>query len=93
MKTKPKRTSPQREDWQSLYKKLLQERERNLLQMEHLRAENKMLRCNLYRLMDKDYGKPIDKEKLLAQAVFVPSLEEVVTAGLKRKGGKNGSRR
>jgi hypothetical protein len=63
---------------------LLRERDRIQLEIEHLRAENRMLRDNLYRLMDKDYGKPIDKKRLLAQAVYEPSLDDII-AELRRE--------
>ncbi len=85
------KTAPRR-DWQQLCRSLLRERDQTRLELEHLRAENKMLRQNLYMLMDEDYGKPIDKEKLLAQAVFEPSLEDVI-AELRREVPGNASRK
>jgi hypothetical protein len=75
--SKRKATMPPPDDWEKLWQVMVRKVDQMQAELDHLRAENKMLRYNIYMLMDKDYGKPIDKEKLLAQAVPC-SIDEIV---------------
>lgn len=63
-------------EWQSVYASLLQERERTQRELAQLRSENTMLRKNLAALLFDDVE--IDAEKLLAESVSEPSLEELI---------------
>ena len=71
--------------WENLCADLLAEREKLREDLAKVQIERDQYLKSLYHVLCKDYVCPYTKEELLANAIYEPTLEEIV-AELRRDG-------